>query len=109
MAQLVDRVRQVRHLKAKKAKLSKYHKKEKVSNSKIDEIEKLYDIDSDLIEEKEVNVAELKTESPYVFKLLKPSHWKNPIKPKNENFVTKSYMFDVIKCDEIFDLLDGKL
>lgn len=50
-------------------------------------------------------MKELKSEPPYVCKLLKPSNGKNSIEPKNEKFVTKTYMFDVTKCDKIFDLL----
>lgn len=41
----------------------------------------------------------------YVCKLLKPSDEKNSIEPKNDKFVAKTYIFDVTKCDEIFDLL----
>jgi len=36
---------------------------------------------------------------------MKPSNWKNPEEPKNDKFVSKTYTFDVTKCDEIFDLL----
>ena len=37
--------------------------------------------------------------------MLKPSNGKDPKEPKNDRFVSKTYTFDVIKCDEIFDLL----
>jgi len=36
---------------------------------------------------------------------LKPSNGNNPEEPKNDNFVSKTYTFDVTKCDEIFDPL----
>lgn len=68
-------------LKAEKARSSKYHKKDKVSYVEVNEIENLSDIDSDLFDESEVNVAEMKPESPYVCKLLKPSNEKNHVKP----------------------------
>lgn len=37
---------------------------------------------------------------------------KNLVEPvKNDKFVTKTYTFDITKCDEIFDLLvsNGKI
>jgi len=37
--------------------------------------------------------------------MLRPSNGKNPEEPKNDRFVSKTYTFDVTKCDEIFDLL----
>lgn len=110
MAQLADRVWQVKHLKAEKSRSSKYYKKEKVTYIKIDKIYQIYD--TDCVEEGEVNLNELKLRSPYICKLLKPSNAKNPFKPsKNEKFVTKTYTFNVAKCDEIFDLLvyDGQI
>jgi hypothetical protein len=56
-------------------------------------------------------LAELKPGPPYVCKLLKPSNGKNLVEPKNEKFISKSYTFDITKCDEIFDLLvtDGQI
>lgn len=55
-------------------------------------------------------MTELKSEPPYKYKLLKPSNGENPVKPKNEKFVARTYTFDVTKCDKIFDLLvaDGQ-
>lgn len=50
-------------------------------------------------------MAELKPGLPYACKFLKPLNGKNLIEPKNDKFVTKTYMFNVTKCDEIFDLL----
>lgn len=63
------------------------------------------------VEKNEVNVAELKPGPPYTCKLLKPSNGKNPIKPKNKKFIARTYTFDIIKCDKIFDLLvaDGRI
>ena len=57
------------------------------------------------VEESEVNIAEQQPGPPFVCKLLKPSNGKNPEEPKNDIFMSKSYTFDVTKCDEIFDLL----
>lgn len=37
--------------------------------------------------------------------MLKPLNEKNHVETKSEKFVTKIYMFDITKCDEIFDLL----
>lgn len=105
MAQLEDRVWQVEHLKAEKARSSKYHKKENVSYVETYEIDSLSDTNNDYFEENKVNVVELKSGAPYVGKLLKPSNGKNPIEPKNEKFVTKTYTFNVTKCDEILYLL----
>lgn len=47
-----------------------------------------------------------------MWKILKSSNGKNLVEPnKNENFVAKTYTFDITKCDEIFDLLviDGHI
>lgn len=42
---------------------------------------------------------------------MKLSNGKNLVEPKNENFVARTYTFDVTKYDEIFDLLlvDGQV
>jgi hypothetical protein len=37
--------------------------------------------------------------------LLRPSNGKNPEEPKNDKYPSKTYTFDVSKCEEIFDLL----
>lgn len=38
--------------------------------------------------------------------MVKPSDGKNHVEPiKNEKFFTKTYTFEVTKCDKIFDLL----
>lgn len=110
MAQLADRVRQVESLKAEKSRASKYHRKEKVSYVAAEEY---YSSENDDFEnDNEINVAELKPGPPYTCKLLKPSNGKNPTEAgKSEKFATKTYTFDVSKCDEIFDLLvkDGQI
>lgn len=96
MAQLADRVFQVKRLKAEKARSSKYNKKEKVA----------------YVETNCYMEAEQKPRPPYVCKLLKPSNEKNHVEPnKNEKFVIKTYTFDIIKGDKIFYLLvtDGKI
>ncbi|XP_050909696.1 uncharacterized protein LOC127123528 [Lathyrus oleraceus] len=110
MAQLADRVHQVERLKAEKARTNKYHKKEKFAY--IDANDYVSDVGDDCSEEGKVNVAELKLGPPYVCKLLKPSNGKKPVETnKNEKFTTRTYTFDITKCDEIFDLLvkDGQI
>jgi len=37
--------------------------------------------------------------------MLRPSNRKNPVEPKYDKYVPKTYTFDVTKCDEIFYLL----
>lgn len=80
MAQLVDRVRQVKCLEVEKARSNKCHKNEKVAYVKIDEIDKIYDVDC--VEKGEVNLAELKPRSPYICKLLRPSNRRNLVEPR---------------------------
>ncbi|WJX30008.1 hypothetical protein P8452_18592 [Trifolium repens] len=111
MAQLADRVRQVERLKAEKARNSKYHKKEKVAYVETQDSDQEYDISYEDVGQGEVDLAELKPGPPYACKLLKPSNGKNPIEPKNDKYVSKTYTFDITKCDEIFDLLvtDGQI
>ncbi|XP_045822090.1 uncharacterized protein LOC123914975 [Trifolium pratense] len=112
MAQLADRVRQVERLKAEKARSSKFQKREKIAYVEtMDDDDEEYVINYGDIEDNEINVAELKPGPPYVCKLLKPSNGKNPVEPKNDKFVAKTYSFDITKCDEIFDLLvtDGQI
>ncbi|WJX39866.1 hypothetical protein P8452_27373 [Trifolium repens] len=111
MAQLADRVRQVERLKAEKARNSKYHKKEKVAYVETQDSDQEYEISYEDVEQGEIDLAELKPGPPYTCKLLKPSNGKNPVEPKNDRFVSKTYTFDITKCDEIFDLLvtDGQI
>ncbi|WJX12400.1 hypothetical protein P8452_02908 [Trifolium repens] len=111
MAQLADRVRQVERLRAEKARNSKFHKKEKVAYIETYESENEFDDDQEYMENNEVNIAELKPGPPYTCKMLRPSNGKNPVEPKNDRFISKTYTFDITKCDEIFDLLvaDGQI
>ncbi|KAH1247616.1 hypothetical protein GmHk_06G017478 [Glycine max] len=111
MAQLADRVRQLERLKAEKARNFKFHKKEKVAYVETNDSDQEFDIIYEDIEDNEVDLAELKPGPPYVCKLLRPSNGKNPVEPKNDKFVSKTYTFDITKCDEIFDLLvtDGQV
>ncbi|WJX88906.1 hypothetical protein P8452_70946 [Trifolium repens] len=111
MAQLADRVRRVERLKAEKARNSKYHKKEKVAYVETHDSDQEYDISYEDVEQGEIDLAELKPGPPYICKLLKPSNGKNPVEPKNDKYVSKTYTFDITKCDEIFDLLvtDGQI
>ncbi|KAK2415615.1 hypothetical protein QL285_038080 [Trifolium repens] len=111
MAQLADRVRQVERLRAEKARNSKYHKKEKVAYVETHDSDQEYDISYENVEQGEIDLAELKPGPPYTCKLLKPSNGKNPVEPKNDKYVSKTYTFDITTCDEIFDLLvtDGQI
>lgn len=72
---------------------------------KIDEIDSFTDTDSECFEENGFNMEKFKSGPPYVGKLLKPSNGKKPVEPKNEKFMTKTYTFDVTKCDETIDLI----
>ncbi|CAJ2662571.1 unnamed protein product [Trifolium pratense] len=113
MSQLADRVRQIERLKAEKVRNSKFQKKKEIGfvDSYDNEID--YEISDEYLDfdDSDINVAELKPGPPYTCKLLRPSNGKNPIEPKNDKFVTKTYTFDITKCDEIFDLLvtDGQI
>ncbi|WJX94328.1 hypothetical protein P8452_75757 [Trifolium repens] len=111
MSQLADRVRQIERLKAEKARNSRFQKKKEVNF--VESFDDDYEDSDECLEydESEVNVAELKPRPPYMCKLLRPSNGKNPIEPKNDKFITKTYTFDITKCDEIFDLLvtDGQI
>src|ERR1044072_404181 len=112
MAQLAGRVRQVERLKAEKFKFKKNLKKDKGAYVEADDYESDFDQESEYIDESEVSLAELKPRPPYVCKVLRPSNGKNPSETaRNSRFVTKTYTFDVTKCDEIFDLLvaDGQV
>ncbi|CAJ2649107.1 unnamed protein product [Trifolium pratense] len=113
MSQLADRVRQIERLKAEKVRNSKFQKKKEIGfvDSYDNEID--YEMSDEYLDfdDSDINVAELKPGPPYTCKLLRPLNGKNPIEPKNDKFVTKTYTFDITKCDEIFDLLvtDGQI
>jgi hypothetical protein len=99
MTQLADRVRQVERLKAEKARNYKYHKKEKVAYVEINDSNQEYDVSYEDVEQGEIDLAELKLGPRYTCKLLKPSNGKNLVEPKNDKYVSKSYTFDMTKCD----------
>ena len=110
MEQLAYRVRQVEHLKVEKSRINKYHKKEKVACIEVDDY--ISDVGDDCSEEGEGSMAELKPGPPYMCKLLKPLNRKNPVETSNnDKFATRTYTFDITKCDEIFKLLvaDGQI
>src|SRR3954467_10853353 len=112
MAQLADRVRQVKRLKAEKARANKSHKKERIAYIEAEDPEGETFEESYSFEEVEINLAELKEAPPYACKLLNPANGKNPVEnDKNDRFPKKTYTFDITKCDEIFDLLvkDGQM
>lgn len=50
-------------------------------------------------------MAKLKSEPSYACKVLKPSNGTIRGEHKNEKCMGKTYTFDIIKCDEIFDVL----
>ncbi|KAK2388635.1 hypothetical protein QL285_062295 [Trifolium repens] len=107
MSQLADRVRQIEKLKAEKARNSKFQKKKDVAFLDSFDNEFGYETEDEYvdIDDSDINVAELKPGPPYTCKLLRPSNGKNPVEPKNEKYATKTYTFDITKCDVIFDLL----
>ena len=102
----LNRFKLLKRLQAEKARASKYSgKKEKVAYVDTNDNNQDFDIDWSPVEESEVNIAELQPRPPFVCKMLRPSNGNNPEEPKNDRFVSKTYTFDVTKCDEIFDLL----
>jgi len=105
MAQLADRVRQVERLKAEKARTNRFPKREKVAYVDAGDSDLEFDWGSDIVEDYEINLAELIDGPPYACKVLRPSNGKNPEEPKNDKYPSKTYTFDVSKCEEIFDLL----
>lgn len=105
MAQLVDRVPQVKRLKAEKARMNK-SKKERVAYIATKDNDLASDVKHNHVKENEFGLAELKPGPPYMCKLLTLANVKNPYEPKkSDKFPKKTYTFHVTKCDEIFDLL----
>ncbi|XP_058784137.1 uncharacterized protein LOC131658906 [Vicia villosa] len=95
VAQLADRVRQVKRLKAKKARANKSYKKERVTYVEVDEGEPATFGDQYGFEDFEVDLAELKEVGPYTCKMITPSNGKNPVEiEKNDKFPKKTYTFD---------------
>ena len=60
-----------------------------------------------VVEESEIDLAELKQGPLYSCRFLMPSNGKNPTESEknSDRLPKKTYSFDVTKCDEIFDLL----
>jgi len=83
----------------------KFPKREKVAYVDAGDSDPEFDWGSDTVEDNEINLAELKDGPPYTCKLIRPSNGKNPEEPKNDKYPSKTYTFDVSKCEEIFDLL----
>ncbi|XP_058784459.1 uncharacterized protein LOC131659265 [Vicia villosa] len=106
MAQLADRVRQVKRLKDEKATVNKSYKKERVAYVEVDEGEPEISENQYGFEDCEVDLADLKEAGPYTCKMITPSNGKNLVEiEKNDKFPKKTYTFDITKYDEIFDLL----
>ncbi|XP_050909779.1 uncharacterized protein LOC127123621 [Lathyrus oleraceus] len=95
------RLEKVRHNKSKK---------EKVAFVEYDAIDPICEANYALSTELEIDVAELKPGSVYECRSLLSAQGKNPVE-HNQKFPSKTYTFDVSKCEEIFDLLvkDGKM
>jgi len=105
MAQLAYRVRQVERLKAEKARTTRHIKKEKIAYIDTYDSDLEFDWGSDVVEENETNLAELKDGPPYVCKFLRPSNGKNPEELKNDKYPNQTHTFDVTKYEEIFEIL----
>lgn len=89
-------------MKVEKARSNKFHRKEKVDY--IGREDYSFDMSDECVNEGEINVVELTPGPPYKCKFLKSSNGKNLVElVKNDNFVTKTYTFNIAKCDEIFD------
>lgn len=109
MAQLVDKVWHVERLKEEKVRTNKGKRVAYVDFRKDDE-GSCHDVPD--FNDNEIDLAELTQGPPYACKVLAHSNGKNPVEPeKNDRFPKKTYMFDVTKCFEIFDLLvkDGQM
>jgi len=89
MAHIADRVRQVERQKVEKARTTRHIKKEKISYIDTYDSDPKFDWGSDIVEDNEINLAELKDGPPYVCKLLRLSNGKNPKEPKNDKYPTK--------------------
>ncbi|XP_050919303.1 uncharacterized protein LOC127136827 [Lathyrus oleraceus] len=109
MSQLVDRVRHLERLRLEKIRHNK-SEKEKVAFVEYDTTDPIRETDYPSSTELEIDVAELKSGSAYECRSLLPTQGKNPVE-NNPKFPSKTYTFDVLKCEEIFDLLvkDGQM
>lgn len=103
MAKLADRVRRVERLKEEKDRTNKVKRVAYVDFRK-DHEDSGFEVPD--FDDTEIDLAELTHGPPYACKVLAPSNRRNPVEPeKNDRFPKKTYTFDVMKCDEIFDLL----
>ncbi|XP_050889704.1 uncharacterized protein LOC127094992 [Lathyrus oleraceus] len=109
MSQLADRVRHLERLRLEKVRHNK-SKKEKVAFVEYDATDPIREADYASSTELEIDVAELNPGSAYECRSLLPAQGKNPVE-HNPKFPSKTYTFDVSKCEEIFDLLvkDGQM
>ncbi|XP_050919793.1 uncharacterized protein LOC127137367 [Lathyrus oleraceus] len=103
MSQLADRVRHLERLRLEKFRHNK-SKKEKVAFVEYDATDPIREVDYASSTELEINVTELKPGSAYECRSLLPAQGKNPIE-NSSKFPSKTYTFNVSKCEEIFDLL----
>ncbi|KAK2450068.1 hypothetical protein QL285_009207 [Trifolium repens] len=106
MSQLADRVRKLEKLKDEKARNNRFQKKKEVHLVEANDSDCEDNVEYVDYDESEINVAELKPGPPYTCKMLRPSNGRNPVEPKNDKYVAKTYTFD-----EIFDVLvnDGQI
>ena len=100
---------QVERLRAEKARTHKF-RREKVDYIDTNESDQEFDIAYEDVEDDEVIFSEIKHGPPYTCKLLRQSDGRNHVETLNDKYTPEIYMFDVTKCDEIFDLLvaDGQ-
>jgi hypothetical protein len=98
---LTSRTTKVRHSKAKN---------EKITFVDYDATDPIHEADYASLAELEIDMAEFKPGSAYECRLLLPAQGKNPVE-NNPKFPSKTYTFDVTKCEDIFDLLvkDGQM
>ncbi|XP_050875202.1 uncharacterized protein LOC127078820 [Lathyrus oleraceus] len=104
-----EQVRHLERLRLEKVRHNK-SKKEKIAFVEYDAIDPIREADYASSTELEIDVAELKPGSAYECRSLLPAQGKNPVE-HNLKFPSKTYTFDVLKCEEIFDLLvkDGQM
>ena len=106
MAQLADRVQQVERLKAEKARANKDNRRERVAYVELDEDGPGTYSDPLNFDESEVDLVELKQGPPYSCRVITPLNGKNLVElEKSDAFPKKIYIFDITKCDDIFNLL----
>ncbi|XP_050877863.1 uncharacterized protein LOC127081677 [Lathyrus oleraceus] len=103
MSQLADRVRHLEQLRLEKIRHNK-SKKEKVAFVEYDPTDPIHEADYASSTELEIDVDELKPGAAYECRSLLLAQGKNPVE-NNPKFPSKTFTFDVSKCEEIFDLL----